>query len=54
VLRKKMYSYQCPYCEKAFTTIDFLEKHILRRHMGELKEDAESDHQVELSNRFKI
>lgn len=53
LLRKKMYSYQCPYCEKAFTTVDFLEKHVIRRHLQEVRDEAETERREELEKKLK-
>lgn len=46
MLRKLLYSFRCTYCDKVFTTMDYLENHIIHRHLSELKEEAESERKV--------
>lgn len=49
ILRKKACCYSCPYCEKVFSTLDFLEKHLIKRHAYELRlaREEELKHQKE-------
>jgi Zinc finger, C2H2 type len=48
-----MYSYQCPYCEKAFTSVEFLEKHLLKKHFKEIKDEAQTEKLIILETKQK-
>jgi uncharacterized C2H2 Zn-finger protein len=48
ILRKKIYAFQCPYCEKAFSSLDYLEKHLVKRHIYEVRQAKEHDLRLQI------
>ena len=50
-LKKRMYAKMCPYCDKAFNNINFLEKHLIKRHAYDLKMAKEADIQNKIAQK---